>query len=57
MDGQLNEIMSSRDAWQISDEAPAAEDEPSAEGLKPTISARQVKSLIEQVTGESPTCQ
>ncbi|WRT67124.1 uncharacterized protein IL334_004090 [Kwoniella shivajii] len=48
-DNQLNDIISSPDAWIISDELPEGEEEQSG-GLKPTTSARQVKALIEQIT-------
>ncbi|WVQ98696.1 hypothetical protein IAU59_005827 [Kwoniella sp. CBS 9459] len=50
---QLNEIISSPEAWAISDESQETEDgdtEDQSSGVKPTVSARQVKALIEQVT-------
>ncbi|WWD15898.1 hypothetical protein CI109_100322 [Kwoniella shandongensis] len=47
-DSQFNEIISSSDAWTISDEVPEGE-EGQASGLRPTISARRVKALIEQI--------
>ncbi|OCF36565.1 hypothetical protein I316_01816 [Kwoniella heveanensis BCC8398] len=48
---QLNEIISSPEAWAISDESQENEDgDNQSSGVKPTISARQVKALIEQVT-------
>lgn len=46
---QLNDIISSSEAWTISEDL--TEDEISTTGLKPTVSARQVKALIEQITG------
>ncbi|OCF54147.1 hypothetical protein L486_08343 [Kwoniella mangroviensis CBS 10435] len=48
-DTQLNEIISSPEAWTISDEV-NEEDEGQSSGLKPTVSARQVKALVEQIT-------
>jgi len=50
-EGQLHEIISSSDAWTISDEASDADGGLAEDDLKPTTSARQVKALIEQVTG------
>ncbi|WVQ81558.1 hypothetical protein IAT38_003682 [Cryptococcus sp. DSM 104549] len=47
-DKQLNDIISSSDAWTISDELPEGEEEQA--GLRPTISGRQVKALIEQIS-------
>lgn len=49
-ESQLHEIIAGADAWNISDEAPEESDESQGE-LKPTTSARQVKALVEQVTG------
>ncbi|EIW69690.1 hypothetical protein M231_06298 [Tremella mesenterica] len=46
-EGQLNEIISSPDAWTIED--PPSEDERGLQPLRPTQSARQVKALIEQI--------
>ncbi|WVW83112.1 hypothetical protein I302_105130 [Kwoniella bestiolae CBS 10118] len=48
-DTQLNEIISSPEAWTISDES-NEEDEGQSSGIKPTVSARQVKALVEQIT-------
>ncbi|WWC90049.1 uncharacterized protein L201_004981 [Kwoniella dendrophila CBS 6074] len=48
-DGQLNEIISSSEAWTISDEV-NEEDDNQISGLKSTVSARQVKALVEQIT-------
>ncbi|WVR05282.1 hypothetical protein IAU60_002294 [Kwoniella sp. DSM 27419] len=48
-EGQLNEIISSSDAWTITDEA-QEDDAGQSTGLRPTVSARQVKALIEQIT-------
>ncbi|WWD01416.1 hypothetical protein V866_008360 [Kwoniella sp. B9012] len=48
-DTQLNEIISSTEAWTISDEV-NEEDEGESSGVKPTVSARQVKALVEQIT-------
>ncbi|WWC69475.1 uncharacterized protein I206_103416 [Kwoniella pini CBS 10737] len=48
-DGQLNEIISSPEAWTISDEI-SEEEEGQSLGLKATTSARQVKALVEQIT-------
>lgn len=48
-EGQMNDIISSVDAWTISEDMP--DEEVSSSGLKPTVSARQVKALIEQLTG------
>lgn len=50
-DDQLNEIISSSEAWTISDEIPENEEGPSEAGLKSTISSRQVKALFEQILG------
>ncbi|KAK8869829.1 hypothetical protein IAR55_000397 [Kwoniella newhampshirensis] len=47
-DNQLNEIISSSEAWSISDEVLEGE-EGQASGLRPTTSARQVKALVEQI--------
>lgn len=49
-EGQLHDIIASPDAWNISDEVVEGEDP--SEGSKATTSSRQVKALIEQVTGE-----
>ncbi|ORY33806.1 TIP-1 family-domain-containing protein [Naematelia encephala] len=48
-DGQLNEIISSTNAWDISDELSDGEEGLSQAGLKPTVSSRQVKALFEQI--------
>lgn len=47
----MNEIISSSDAWVISEDL--TDEEINSSGLRPTISARQVKALIEQLTGQS----
>jgi hypothetical protein len=46
----MNEIISSADAWTISEDL--TEEEMAVNGSKPTISSRQIKALIEQVTGK-----
>jgi hypothetical protein len=50
VDEQLQEIISSQDAWKISDEPVDYQED--SEGRKPTVSSRQIKSLMEQVTGK-----
>lgn len=53
-DGLFNDIISSADAWQLvidSDESSKSEGDIDVE-LRPTTSARRVKALIEQVTGQ-----
>ena len=52
-DDQLNEIISSSEAWTISDEVPESEEGPSGAGPKSTVSSRQVKALFEQILGSS----
>lgn len=47
---QYNEIISAPDAWLVADEA--GEDVSSDHELRPTNSARRIKALVEQVTGE-----
>ena len=54
-DAQLNDIISASDAWTISDEITEREDGPTEIGLKPTVSSRQVKALVEQILGV-PLC-
>lgn len=49
---QLHEIISADDAWTVTDESPDDESGEKADALKPTTSARQVRTLIEQITGE-----
>lgn len=49
MDSQSNSIISSPEAWTISDEV--MEEDEAVSGRKPTNSSRQIKALIEQVTG------
>ena len=49
---QLHEIIASSEAWAISDEAPDIDGRLAEDDLKPTTSARQIKALIEQVTGK-----
>lgn len=48
VDSQYNELMGADDAWLVSEEVDT--DNPSRD-LRPTVSARRVKSLVEQVTG------
>ena len=48
-ENQINEIISSADAWNISEDL----EEESLGGLKATVSSRQIKALIEQITGMS----
>jgi hypothetical protein len=48
----MHDIIASSDAWTITDEA-IDEDDGAMDGQRPTVSARQVKALIEQVTGAS----
>ena len=50
-ENQMQEIISSSDAWTISEDL--TDEEITSSGLKPTVSARQVKALIEQLTGQS----
>lgn len=50
---QLQEIISSPDAWSISEESGDPEEGIQEDDLKPTTSARQVRALIDQVTGKS----
>jgi hypothetical protein len=49
---QLHDIISASDAWTIMQDTPEDEESLSRIGLRPTISSRQVKALIEQITGE-----
>ena len=51
-DSQLNDAISSSDSWKISEEVSEDENGAVAAGLKPTTSARQIKALIEQITGQ-----
>ena len=50
---QLNEIISSADAWDITEEISSDDDDAgtAVAGMKPTVSSRQIKALIEQITG------
>ena len=49
---QYMEIISDTDAWVIAQDAPQDDEEEVMDPeLKPTISARRVKALVEQVTG------
>ena len=50
-ENQMHEIISSSDAWTICEDL--TDEEITSSGLKPTVSARQVKALIEQLTGQS----
>ncbi|KAI0320451.1 RINT-1 family protein [Amylostereum chailletii] len=48
---QYNEIISAPDAWTVADEAIDGQDGDSSETeLRPTVSARRLKALVEQVT-------
>ena len=49
-ENQINEIISSSDAWNISEDS---SEEEMLGGLKATVSSRQIKALIEQITGMS----
>lgn len=49
-ENQMNEIISSSEAWTISEDL--TDEEIASSGLRPTVSARQVKALIEQLTGQ-----
>jgi hypothetical protein len=49
-DGVLNDIVSSADAWQLVDDGDTAGSENSEIEMRPTVSARRVKTLIEQIT-------
>lgn len=46
---QYNDVINASDAWLASDEA-HSNDHP--RDLKPTVSSRRIKSLVEQVTGQ-----
>lgn len=48
MDSQYNEVIATADAWSIADQT---EEDDHSTDVKPTVSSRKVKSLIEQVTG------
>lgn len=48
-DAQYNDIIGAADAWTISDET---EDENSTWDIRPTNSARRIRSLFDQITGE-----
>lgn len=50
-DGVLNDIVSSADAWQLVDDGDTVGSETGGFEMRPTISARRVKTLIEQITG------
>lgn len=47
-ESQYNDAINASDAWLASDEA--NNDHP--RDLKPTVSSRRIKSLVEQVTGQ-----
>lgn len=47
---QYNEIISSPDAWQVTDDGEEGISDADLD-VKPTNSARRVKALIEQITG------
>ena len=49
VESQYNDIINASDAWLASDEA-NGDDHP--RGLKPTVSSRRIKSLVEQITGQ-----
>lgn len=48
VEDQYDDIISAPDAWLVSEDG---EDGLDSRGLRPTNSARKIKSLIEQVTG------
>jgi len=47
VDSQYNDIINSSDAWLVAEEG----DTNLSRDLRPTVSSRRVKALIEQVTG------
>lgn len=47
-DNQYNEIINAPDAWSISDDV---ESHNLSRDVKPTVSSRRMKAIIEQVTG------
>jgi hypothetical protein len=49
VESQYNDVINASDAWLASDEA-HGNDHP--RDLKPTVSSRRIKSLVEQVTGQ-----
>jgi len=49
VESQYNDAINASDAWLASDEA-NGNDHP--RDLKPTVSSRRIKSLVEQVTGQ-----
>lgn len=48
VEGQYNDIINAADAWLIADEI---ESDNHSQELRPTVSSRKMKSLIEQITG------
>jgi len=52
-DDQYNEIISSPDAWQIADDVDELDSIMVDTDLRPTNSARRVKTLVEQITGKT----
>ena len=54
---QYMEIISTQDAWLIADDTAEEEEDTIIDReLKPTNSARRVKALVEQVTGQCLRC-
>lgn len=47
-ESQYNDIINAEDAWVVADDVDA---DNHSRDLKPTISSRRIKSLVEQVTG------
>ncbi|KAH9486638.1 RAD50-interacting protein 1 [Psilocybe cubensis] len=47
VEGQYNEVINAPDAWHITDEV---ESDENMQDLRPTVSSRKIKSLIEQIT-------
>ncbi|KAI9511767.1 TIP-1 family-domain-containing protein [Russula earlei] len=49
--GRYNEILGAKDAWTITDDAAESDDYANPDNdIRPTVSARQLKALVEQVT-------
>jgi hypothetical protein len=49
-DGILNDIVSPADAWQLVDGGDTDDWQDNATEIRPTVSARRVKTLVEQIT-------
>ena len=47
----MNDIVSSADAWQLVDDGDTDDRQDNATEIRPTVSARRVKTLVEQITG------